>query len=85
MRVATAAGGLVRLQVDVPDPQVLVDSRECRATGPPPVGIYVVLEIRTVAGPSSVVQWVLSGGPYTTASHVRQCQLVWLRRSVLSR
>ena len=23
------------------------------------------LEIRTVAGPSRVVQWVLSGGPYT--------------------
>ena len=22
-------------------------------------------EIRTLAGPSSVVQWVLSGGPYT--------------------
>jgi len=48
------------------------------------VGIYVVLEIPTVAGPSSVVQWVLSGGPYTTASHVRQRQPVF-RRSVLSR
>jgi hypothetical protein len=27
--------------------------------------------IHTVAGPPSVVQWVLSGGPYTVASHVR--------------
>jgi hypothetical protein len=36
----------------------------------------VALEIRTTAGPSSAVQCVLSGGPYTTASQVRQCQLV---------
>jgi hypothetical protein len=28
------------------------------------------LEMRTVAGPSSVVQWVLSGGPYTVSSQV---------------
>jgi len=34
------------------------------------------VEIRTVVSPSSAVQWVLSGGPYTTASHLRQCQLV---------
>src|SRR5262249_54787031 len=33
-------------------------------------------EIRTAASPSSAVQCVFSGGPYTTASHVRQCQLV---------
>ena len=26
---------------------------------------FLVLEIRTVAGPSRHVQWVLSGGPYT--------------------
>jgi len=32
--------------------------------------------MRTLAGPSSAVQCVLSGGPYTTASQVRQCQLV---------
>jgi hypothetical protein len=32
------------------------------------------LEIRTVAGPSRHVQWVLSGGPYTTASHRVQAQ-----------
>jgi hypothetical protein len=25
----------------------------------------VALDIRTTAGPSRVVQWVLSGGPYT--------------------
>jgi len=31
-------------------------------------------EIRTAAGPSSAVQCVFSGGPYTTASQVRQCQ-----------
>ena len=36
-----------------------------------------MFEIRTVAGPSSVVQWVLSGGPYTVWSHVRQVQVVW--------
>jgi hypothetical protein len=35
------------------------------------------LERRTVAGPSRVVQWVLSGGPYTVWSHVRQVQVVW--------
>jgi hypothetical protein len=29
------------------------------------------IEIRTAAGPSSVVQWVLSGGPYTVSSHTR--------------
>jgi hypothetical protein len=34
------------------------------------------VEIRTVAGPSRHVQCLLSGGPYTTASQVRQCQLV---------
>jgi hypothetical protein len=28
--------------------------------------------MRTVAGPASVVQWVLRGGPYTVSSHVRQ-------------
>ncbi|WP_353362016.1 hypothetical protein [Mycobacterium sp.] len=33
-------------------------------------------EIRTLAGPSSVVQWVLSGGPYTVSSHVQQVQVV---------
>jgi hypothetical protein len=33
------------------------------------------VEIRTVAGPSSVVQCVLSGGPYTVSSHVRHVQL----------
>jgi len=32
--------------------------------------------MRTTAGPSSAAQCVLSGGPYTTASQVRQCQLV---------
>jgi hypothetical protein len=30
----------------------------------------------TAAGPSSAVQCLLSGGLYTTASHVLQCQLV---------
>jgi hypothetical protein len=35
-----------------------------------------LVEMRTAAGPSSVVQWVLSGGPNTTASHARQCQVV---------
>jgi hypothetical protein len=38
------------------------------AVGPPPVGIYVTLEIRTAAGPSSAVQCLAIGGPYTTAS-----------------
>lgn len=31
------------------------------------------VEIRTDAGPSSAVQCLLSGGPYTTESQVRQC------------
>jgi hypothetical protein len=35
------------------------------------------VEMRTVAGPSSAVQWVLSGGPYTVASHVRHVHVVW--------
>jgi len=35
-----------------------------------------LLEIRTVAGPSSVVQWMLSGGPYSVWSHVRHVQVV---------
>ena len=35
------------------------------------------LEMRTVAGPSSAVQWVLSGGPYTVSSQVRHVQVVW--------
>ena len=43
---------------------------------PPAVGIYVMLDMRTVAGPSSVVQCVLSGGPFTVSSQVRQCRLV---------
>src|SRR6476661_7686901 len=38
--------------------------------------------MRTLAGPSSAVQWVLSGGPYTTASQVRQCPLVQRRPRV---
>ena len=57
------------------------------ATKPPPLTMsganrerptpgYDRLEIRTAAGPSSAVQCVFNGGPYTTASHVRQCQLV---------
>src|SRR6476469_2330629 len=40
-------------------------------------GPATALEIRTAAGPSSAVQCVFNGGPYTTASQVRQCQLVW--------
>jgi hypothetical protein len=32
-----------------------------------------LVEIRTVAGPSSARQCVLSGGPYTVSSHVRHC------------
>ena len=28
----------------------------------------MALQIRTTAGPSSVVRWVLSGGPYTVLS-----------------
>ena len=34
------------------------------------------VEMRTAAGPSSVVQWVLSGGPYTVSSQVRQHHMV---------
>jgi len=58
---------------------------KCKEIGPPPKqddgptggdDYNAALEMRTVAGPSSVVQCVFNGGPYTTASHVRQCQLV---------
>jgi hypothetical protein len=35
-----------------------------------------MLEMRTVAGPSRHVQWVLRGGPYTVASHARHVQVV---------
>ena len=34
------------------------------------------VEIRTTAGPSRHVQWVLRSGPYTVASQVRQVQVV---------
>jgi hypothetical protein len=40
------------------------------------VGQCAGVEIRTAAGPSSAEQWVFVGGPYTTASQVRQCQVV---------
>jgi hypothetical protein len=35
-----------------------------------------LVEIRTVAGPLSVVQCALIGGPYSVCSHVRQVQVV---------
>jgi hypothetical protein len=34
------------------------------------------MEMRTVTGPSSAVQWVLRGGPYSVSSHVWQVQVV---------
>jgi hypothetical protein len=34
------------------------------------------LEIRTVAGPCTAVQWLLSGGPNTVSSHTRQVHVV---------
>ena len=34
------------------------------------------MEIRTTAGPSSVVQWLFKGDPYTVAPHVRHVQVV---------
>ena len=37
---------------------------------------YYRLEIRTVAGPSRHVQWMLRGGPYIVASQVLQVQAV---------
>jgi hypothetical protein len=43
---------------------------------PRPLRHRLPVEIRTAAGPSSAVQRLFNGGPYTTASHVRQCQLV---------
>jgi hypothetical protein len=36
----------------------------------------VTFEIRTVAGPSSVVQCVLRGGPNTVSSHMRHVHVV---------
>jgi hypothetical protein len=38
--------------------------------------LYVKLEIRTVAGPSRVLQCVFSGSPYTVSSHVRHVHVV---------
>jgi hypothetical protein len=35
------------------------------------------LERRTTAGPSSALQCVLSGPPYSVSSHVRHVQVVW--------
>jgi len=35
-----------------------------------------LVDIRTVAGPSSVVQCVFIGGPYTVSSHVRHVHVV---------
>jgi hypothetical protein len=41
-----------------------ITSLDCLfVVGPPPVGIYLKLEIRAAAGPSSAVQCVFSGGP----------------------
>jgi hypothetical protein len=42
-----------------------------------PVKCDYRFEIRTRAGPSSIAQWVLSGGPYTVWLHVRHVQVVW--------
>jgi hypothetical protein len=35
------------------------------------------MDMRTAAGPVNAEQWPPSGGPYTVASQVRQCQVVW--------
>jgi len=34
------------------------------------------VDSRTGAGPSNVVQWLLSGGPYTVWSHLRHVQVM---------
>ena len=58
---------------------------KCKEIGPPPKqddgptggdDYNAALEMRTTAGPSSIVQCVLSGDPYTVWSHVRQVQVV---------
>ena len=41
----------------------------------------VLIVIRTAAGPSNAVQCVLSGGPYTVWSHMRQAQVVWPKQA----
>jgi len=38
--------------------------------------VFEPVKIRTVAGPSSAVQWVLRGAPYTVWSHGRRVQVV---------
>jgi hypothetical protein len=40
------------------------------------VGISVVVQMRTVAGPSRHVQCVLRGGPHTATSHCRRVHVV---------
>jgi hypothetical protein len=47
-----------------------------RAARSPRRSQLFLVEIRTVAGPSSVVQCVLSGGPYTVSPHMRHVQVV---------
>jgi hypothetical protein len=58
---------------------------ELSLIGPPPKRMAgpaggddynAALEMRTVASPSSTVQWVLSGGPYTVSSQTRHVQVV---------
>jgi hypothetical protein len=41
----------------------------------------VLIVIRAAAGPSNAVQCVLSGGPYTVWSHMRQAQVVWPKQA----
>jgi len=60
--------GLVWLEVSAADGERL---------GPPPLlGSMGPWRYAPLPGPWSVLQWVLTCGPYTTASQVRHCQLV---------
>jgi hypothetical protein len=44
---------------------------------PIPADAVEEMQTRCRNSPSSAVQWVLSGGPYTVSSHCRHVQVVW--------
>jgi len=79
--VAALSAGVVHTghhRLSVKKSQIHPDTPRATSRGrrPATMRIYLTLEMRTVAGPSSVMQWVLSSGPCTVASHVGQVHVV---------
>jgi hypothetical protein len=79
--VGRCFGHCLRSSVEIDGHRIKVAIEEIRMDPQRNAGILVAEHPRhrkdIRAGPSSVVQCLLSGGPYTTAPLVRQCQLVW--------